>query len=56
MRVGAAYTKTEAQAKRRAKDSAEEIEELGRELGLAGACPPPKAGTRREAGTATQVP
>ena len=33
-----------------------EIEELGRELGLAGASPPPKAGTRREAGAAMQVP
>ena len=40
--MGAAYTKTEAQAKRRAKDSADEIEELGRELGLAGARPPPR--------------
>ena len=41
---------------RAAKGSAGEIEELGRKLGLAGASPPPKAGTRREAGTATQVP
>ena len=37
------------------KDSAETIEELGRELGLAGARPPPKAEARRGAGTATQV-
>ena len=56
MRVGAAYTQTGVLAKGRAKGSAGEIEELGRELGLAGASPPPKAGTRREAGTATQVP
>ena len=56
MRVGAAYTQTGVLAKGRAKGSAGEIEELGRELGLAGACPPPKAGTRRGAGTATQVP
>ena len=49
MRVGAAYTQR-VLAKGRAKGSAGEIEELGRELGLAGACPPPKAGT------ATQVP
>ena len=54
--MGAAYTQTGVLAKGRAKGSAEEIEELGRELGLAGASPPPKAGTRREAGTATQVP
>ena len=56
MRVGAAYTQTGVLAKGRAKGSAGEIEELGRKLGLAGASPPPKAGTRREAGTATQVP
>ena len=56
MRVGAAYTQTGVLAKGRAKGSAGEIEELGRELVLAGASPPPKAGTRREAGTATQVP
>ena len=55
LRVGAAYTQTGVLVKGRAKGSAGEIEELGRELGLAGACPPPKAGTRREAGTATQV-
>ena len=54
--MGAAYTQTGVLAKGRAKDSAEEIEELGRELGLAGACPPPKAGARRGEGTATQVP
>ena len=54
MRVGAAYTQTGVLAKGRAKGSAGEIEGLGRELGLAGASPPPKAGTRREAGTATQ--
>ena len=54
--MGAAYTQTGVLvAKGRAKDSAEEIEELGRELGLAGTCPSPKAGTRRGAGTATQV-
>ena len=56
MRVGAAYTQTGAPAKGRAKGSAGEIEELGRELGLAGACPTPKAGTRRGVGIATQVP
>ena len=58
MRVGAAHTQTGVLAKGRAKDSAEEIEELGRELGLAGARPPPlsQAEARREAGTATQVP
>ena len=38
MRVGAAYTQTGVLAKGRAKGSAGEIEELGRELGLAGAC------------------
>ena len=54
--MGAAYTQTGVLAKGRAKGSAGEIEELGRELGLAGACPPPKAGARRGAGTATQVP
>ena len=64
MRVGAAYTQTGVLAKGRAKGPAGEIEELGRKLGLAGeieelgrklglagASPPPKAGTRREAGT-----
>ena len=56
MRVSAAYTQKGVLAKGRAKGSAGEIEELGRKLGLAGASPPPKAGTRREAGTATQVP
>ncbi len=56
MRVGAAYTQTGVLAKRRVKGSAGEIEELGRELELARASPPSKAGTRREAGTATQVP
>ena len=57
MRVGAAYTQTGGVlAKGRAKGSAGEIEGLGRELGLAGACPPPKAEARRGAGTATQVP
>ena len=56
MRVGAAYTQTGVLAKGRANGSAGEIEELGRELGLAGACPPPKVGTRRGMGTATQVP
>ena len=56
MRVGAAYTQTGVLAKGRAKGSAGEIEELGRELGLARASPPPKSGTRREVGTATQVP
>ena len=50
MRVGAAYTQTGVLAKGRAKGTAGEIEELGRGLGLAGASPPPKAGTRREAG------
>ena len=55
MRVGAAYTQTGVLAKGRAKGSAGEIEELGRELGLAGACPPPKAGAHRGAETATQV-
>ena len=39
--MGAAYTQTGVLAKGRAKGSAGEIEELGRELGLAGACPPP---------------
>ena len=34
--MGAAYTQTEVLAEGRAKGSAEEIEELGRELGLAG--------------------
>ena len=56
MRVGAAYTQTGVLAKGRTKGSAGEIEELGRKQGLAGASPPPKSGTRREAGTATQVP
>ena len=56
MRGGAAYTQTGVLAKGRAKGSAGEIEELGRELELATASPPPKAGTRRKAGTATQVP
>ena len=55
MRVGAAYTQTGVLAKGRAKGSAGEIEELGRELGLAGACPPPKAEARHGAGTTTQV-
>ena len=54
--MGAAYTQAGLLAKGRAKGSAGEIEELGRELGLAGARPPPKAETRRGAGTATQVP
>ena len=49
MRVGAAYTQTGVLAKGRVKGSAGEIEELGRELELARASPPPKAGTRREA-------
>ena len=44
MRVGAAYTQTGVLAKGRAKGSAGDIEELGRELGLAGACPPPQGG------------
>ena len=42
--MGAAYTQTGVLAKGRAKGSAGEIEELGRELGLAGASPPPKQG------------
>ena len=55
--MGASYTPTGVLAKRRAKGFAEEIKELGRELGLAGARPPPlKAEARRGAGTATQVP
>ena len=53
--MGAAYTQTGVLAKGRAEGSAGEIEKLGRELGLAGACPPPKAGARRGAGTGTQV-
>ena len=52
MRVGAAYAQTGVLAKGRAKGSAGGSEELGRELGLAGAYPPPKAGARRGAGTA----
>ena len=57
MWAGAAYTQTGVLAKGRAKGSAGETEELGSELGLAGACPPPpKAGGRRGAGTSTQVP
>ena len=56
MRVGAACTQTGVLAKGGAKGFAGEIEELGRELGLTGASPPPKAGTCREAGTAMQVP
>ena len=54
--MGAAYAQTGVLAKGRAKDSAGEIEELGRELGLVGARPPPKAEAHRGAGTATQVP
>ena len=54
--MGAAYTQTGVLAKGRAKVSAEEIEGLGRELGLAGACPPFKAEARRGSGTTTQVP
>ena len=42
MRVGAAYTQTGVLAKGRAEGSAGEIEELGREQGLAGASPSPK--------------
>ena len=54
--MGAAYTQTGVLAKGRAKGSAEEIEGLGRELGLAGARPPPpKAEARHGAGAATQV-
>ena len=45
MRVGDAYTQTAVLAKGRAEGSAGEIEELGRELGLAGASPSPKAGS-----------
>ena len=41
--MGAAYTQTGVLAKGRAKGSAGEIEELGRELELARASPPPKA-------------
>ena len=44
MRVGAAYTQTGVLAKGRAKGAAGEIEELGRELGLAGARPPYQGG------------
>ena len=47
--MGAAYTQTGVLAKGMVKGSAGEIEELGRELELARASPPPKAGTRREA-------
>ena len=53
--MDAAYTQKGVLAKGRAKGSTGEIGELERELGLVGACPPPKAGTRRGAGTATQV-
>ena len=56
MRVGVVYSQTGVLAKGRAMGSAGEIEELGRELGLAGASLPPKVGTRHEAGAATQVP
>ena len=42
--VGAAFTHTGVLAKGMAKGSAEEIEELGRELGLAVARPPPQGG------------
>ena len=55
MRVGAAYAQTGVLAKGRAKGSAGEIEELGRELGLAGASPPPKAGTRRTCASSRQI-
>ena len=55
MRVGAAYTQTGVLAKGRAEGSAGEIEEWGRELGLAGASPSPKAGTRREAGMTARM-
>ena len=41
MRVGAACTQTGVLAKGRAKGSAVEFEELGRELGLAGVGMPP---------------
>ena len=44
MRVGAACTQTGVLAKGGAKGFAGEIEELGREKGLAGACPPPQGG------------
>ena len=44
--MGAAYTQTGVLAKGRAKGSTGEIEELGREMGLAGACPPPQGGDR----------
>ena len=53
--MGAAYSQTEVLVKGGAKGSAEEIGELGRELGLAGARPPPRREARRGAGTATQV-
>ena len=56
LRVGAAYTQTGVLVRGVAKGSTGEIEELGRELGLAGARPPPPKGeARRGAGTATQV-
>jgi hypothetical protein len=42
--VGAVYSQTGVLAKGRAKGSAGEIEELGRELGLAGARDPPRGG------------
>ena len=54
--MGVVYSQTGVLAKGRAMSSAGENEELGRELGLAGASLPPKAGTRHEAGVATQVP
>ena len=41
VRMGAAYSQTGVLAKGRVKGSAGEIEELGRELGLAGASPLP---------------
>ena len=54
--MGAAYTQTGVLAKGRAKGSAGESEELGRELGLAGACHPPKAGAHRGAGPPRKSP
>jgi len=54
-RMSAAYNQTGILAKGRAKDSAEEIEELGRELGLAGARLTPQGEASRGAGTATDA-
>ena len=54
--MGAAYTQTGVLAKGREKGSAEEIGDLGRELGLAGAPPPPKAEARHGAGKGRASP